>query len=242
MQGTGPVGTHALGAPRVPAGVQLPARTEQVRTILLACGIISSLLYAGTDIFAALSYEGYSYSSQTVSELIAIGAPTRAVVASLMLIYGLLIFAFAAGVWRSTGENHALRFVGAGLIGKEVLGSIVTLFFPIHMRGIEGTLSDTMHGLLTLAGSLCYLLAMGFGAAALGKRFRLYSIVTILILVAFGVLAGLEIPRIAANMATPWLGIWERINIFAAMLWIAVLAVALLRRSGALRPHERRAS
>jgi hypothetical protein len=242
MQGTGPVGTHALAAARVPAGVQLPARTEQVRTILLVCGIISSLLYAGTDVFAALSYEGYSYTSQTVSELIAIDAPTRAVVASLMLIYGLLIFAFATGVWRSAGENHALRFVAAGLIGKEVLGSIVTLFFPIHMRGIEGTLSDTMHGLLTLAGSLCYLLAMGFGAAALGKRFRLYSIVTILILVAFGVLAGLEIPRLTANLPTPWLGVWERTNIFAAMLWVAVLAVTLLRGSGAIRRHERRIS
>jgi hypothetical protein len=159
-----------------------------------------------------------------------------------MLIYGLLIFAFAAGVWRSAGENHALRFVAVGLIGKELLGSIVTLFFPIHMRGVEGTLSDTMHGLLTLAGSLCYLVAMGFGAAAFGKRFRLYSLGTILTLVTFGVLAGQEIPRLTANLPTPWLGVWERINIFAAMLWIAVLAVALLRRSGALRPHERRAS
>ena len=236
------MGTHALAAARVPAGVQLPTRTEQVRTILLVCGIISSLLYIGTDVFAALSYEGYSYTSQTVSELIAIGAPTRPVVASLMLTYGLLIFAFAVGVWRSAGENHALRFVAAGLIGKEVLGSIVTLSFPIHMRGIEGTLSDTMHGLLTLAGSLCYLVAIGFGAAALGKRFRLYSVVTILILVVFGILAGLEIPRLTANLPTPWLGVWERTNIFAAMLWIAVLAVTLLRGSGAIRRYERQAS
>jgi hypothetical protein len=236
------MGTHALAAARVPSGVQLPTRTEQVQTILLVCGILSSLLYISTDVLAAMIYDGYSYTSQTVSELIAIGAPTRAVVASLMLIYGLLIFAFAAGVWRSAGENHALRFVAVGLIGKELLGSIVTLFFPIHMRGVEGTLSDTMHGLLTLAGSLCYLVAMGFGAAAFGKRFRLYSLGTILTLVTFGVLAGQEIPRLTANLPTPWLGVWERINIFAAMLWIAVLAVALLRRSGALRPHERRAS
>jgi hypothetical protein len=236
------MGTRALASARVQPDVQLPTRTKQVPTILLVCGIVSSLFYIGTDVLAAMSYDGYSYTSQTVSELIAIGAPTRAVVASLMLIYGLLIFAFAAGVWRSAGENHALRFVAVGLIGKELLGSIVTLFFPIHMRGVEGTLSDTMHGLLTLAGSLCYLVAMGFGAAAFGKRFRLYSLGTILTLVTFGVLAGQEIPRLTANLPTLWLGVWERINIFAAMLWIAVLAVALLRRSGALRPHERRAS
>jgi hypothetical protein len=236
------MGTHALAVARVPAGVQLPARTEQVRTILLVCGILSSLLYISTDVLAAMIYNGYSYTSQTVSELIAIGAPTRPVVASLMLTYGLLIVAFAVGVWRSAGDNYALRFVAAGLVGKEVLGSIVTLFFPIHMRGIEGTLSDTMHGLLTLAGSLCYLVAIGFGAAALGKRFRLYSVLTILILVVFGILAGLEIPRLTANLPTPWLGVWERTNIFAAMLWIAVLAVTLLRGSGAIRRHERQAS
>jgi hypothetical protein len=236
------MGTHALATARVLAGVQLPARTDQVQKTLLLCGIISSLVYVTVDLLAAMSYEGYSYTSQTVSELIAIGAPTRAVVASLMVTYGLLIFAFAAGVWRSAGENHALRFVAAGLIGKEVLGSIVTLFFPIHMRGIEGTFSDTMHGLLTLVGSVCYLVAMGFGAAAFGKRFRLYSLATILILVTFGVLAGQEIPRLTANLPTPWLGVWERINIFAAMLWIAVLAIALLRRSGAFRLDGRQAS
>jgi hypothetical protein len=236
------MGTHALATAHVLAGVQLPARTEQVRKTLLLCGIISSLVYVTVDLLAAMSYEGYSYTSQTVSELIAIGAPTRAVVASLMVTYGLLIFAFAAGVWRSAGENHALRFVAAGLIGKEVLGSIVTVFFPIHMRGIEGTFSDTMHGLLTLVGSVCYLVAMGFGAAAFGKRFRLYSLGTMLILVTFGVLAGQEIPRLTANLPTPWLGVWERINIFAAMLWIAVLAIALLRRSGAFRLDGRQAS
>jgi hypothetical protein len=235
------MGTRALASARVQPDVQLPTRTKQLRTILLACGILSSLLYIVMDILAAMIYDGYSYTSQTVSELIAIGAPTRPVVASLMLTYGLLIFAFAAGVWRSAGDNHALRFVAIGLIGKEVLGSIVTVFFPIHMRGVEGTLSDTVHGLLTLAGSLFYLVAMGFGAAAFGKRFRVYSVGTILMLVVFGVLAGMEIPRLTANLPTPWLGIWERINIFAAMLWIAVLAIVLLRLPGSdAMPGRRR--
>jgi hypothetical membrane protein len=223
------MGTHALAAARVQSEPELSTSTEQVQRILLVCGILSSLLYVGTDILVVTIYDGYSYTSQTVSELIAIGAPTRPLVASLMLTYGVLVIAFALGVWRSAGEKRALRLVAIGLIGKEVLGSIVTLFFPIHMRGVEGTLSDTMHGILTLVGSLFYLLAMGFGATAFGKPFRLYSIATILILVVFGVLAGLEIPRIAANLPTPWLGVWERINIFAAMLWIAVLALVLLR-------------
>jgi hypothetical protein len=36
-------------------------------------------------------------------------------------------------------------------------------------------------------------------------------------------------PRIAANLPTPWVGVWERINIGAFLLWVVVLAVALLR-------------
>jgi len=33
----------------------------------------------------------------------------------------------------------------------------------------------------------------------------------------------------AANLPTPWLGVTERISIFGYMLWIAVLAIVLLR-------------
>jgi uncharacterized membrane protein len=70
--------------------------------------------------------------------------------------------------------------------------------------------------------------AIGFGAAAFGKRFRFYSIATVVILVAFGALTGLDGPRIAANLPTPWVGVWERINIGVFLLWVVVLAVALL--------------
>ena len=93
----------------------------------------------------------------------------------------------------------------------------------------EGSLTDAWHGILTFGGALCYLLAMGFGATAFGKRFRLYSIATMLILVVFGVLTGLDQPQLEANLPTPWMGLWERIDIFATMLWIVVLAIALLR-------------
>jgi hypothetical protein len=73
------------------------------------------------------------------------------------------------------------------------------------------------------------LLAIGFGAAAFGKRFRLYSIATIVLLVVFGALTGSEAPRIAANLSTPWVGGWERINIGVFLLWVVALAIALLR-------------
>lgn len=135
---------------------------------------------------------------------------------------------FGVGVWLSAGQNRALRFVGGFLIGKEVLGFMGTLFAPIHLCGVETTLTGSMHTVIRDVGVLLILLAIGFGAAALGKRFRLYSIATLLVLLVFGTLAGLEAPRMVANLPTPWLGVWERINVFGYMLWVVVLAIALL--------------
>lgn len=37
-------------------------------------------------------------------------------------------------------------------------------------------------------------------------------------------------PRLAANLPTPGMGLLERIDLGAYLLWVAVLAVALLRR------------
>jgi hypothetical protein len=200
-----------------------------VQKFLLICGILSSLLYVASVELAAFRWEDYSPRSQTVSELIAINAPTRPIVVPLFIIYSLLVFAFALGVWQSASRNRALSLVAIGLIGKEVLGLIVTIFYPMHLRGIEVTLTDTMHGTLTLVGVLFILLAIGFGSTANGKWFRTYSIGTIFILILFGVLAGMAASRFEANLPTPWVGIYERINVYVYMLWVAVLAVILLR-------------
>ncbi|QIN84552.1 DUF998 domain-containing protein [Rubrobacter tropicus] len=200
-----------------------------VRKVLLVCGIVSSLLYVATVVLSPMRWESYSSTSQTVSELIAIGAPTRTLVVPLFAAYSVLVITFGLGVWGSAGRKRALRFAAVGMVGKEVLGLMVTLFFPMHLRGVEATLTDTMHGVLTFAGVLFMLLALGFGAAAFGKRFRLYSIATILMLVVGGTLTGLDAPQLAANLPTPWMGVWERVNIYAYMLWVVVLAIALLR-------------
>lgn len=111
-----------------------------------------------------------------------------------------------------------------------VCGIVSSLpFAPMHLRGEGFTLTDTMHIVLAAATVLLMLLAIGFGTAAFGKRFRLYSIVTLVILVAFGALTFLDGPRISANLPTPWVGVWERINIGVFLLWVVVLATALSR-------------
>ena len=59
--------------------------TARIRRLLLICGILASLLWIGTDIVAGVLWEGYSFVDQAVSELSAIGAPTRPLVVPLLL-------------------------------------------------------------------------------------------------------------------------------------------------------------
>ena len=55
-----------------------PVREPRVvPRLLLTCGILSSLLYVAMNVYFPMQWDGYSSASQTVSELSAVGAPTR---------------------------------------------------------------------------------------------------------------------------------------------------------------------
>lgn len=201
-----------------------------LQKFLLFCGILSSLLYIVANIVCAMIYEGYSAVSQTVSELSAIDAPTRPLWVKLVTIYSFLMIAFGLGVWQSAAGNRRLRIVGGLFIANAIIG-----FFwpPMHQREVlaagGGTLTDTLHIVFTFVTVPLMMLAIGFGATAFGKRFRLYSIATLVILVIAGIFTGIDGPKISEDLPTPWVGVWERINIGVYMLWVAVLAIFLLR-------------
>jgi len=192
---------------------------------LLICGILSSLLYVLMNIFVPLLFDGYNIPSQTVSELSAINAPTRTLWVFLAIVYILLFAAFGWGVWKSANGNRSLRIV-ATLI---MVYAIINVYWPpMHLRGNEPTLTDTLHIVWAMVTITMMMLIMGFGAAALGKPFRLYTIATFIVFLTFGVLIGIEAPGIPKNLPTPRIGIWERFNIGAYMLWVIMFAIALL--------------
>ena len=202
--------------------------------ILLICGILAALVQVGTDILAGNLYPGYSFTSQAVSELFAIGAPTSGLVVPLFTVYSVLLAAFALGVWMSSaaaaaGRNRIRRVMALMLGGLAVSGLMLWPFFPMHMRVEEATFTDTMHLAITGAGVIFALMAVGFGAAALGKVFRWYSIGTILILVVPGIFAFMYASQVFTNQPTPWLGLLERISQYGNALWLAGLAIVRLR-------------
>lgn len=209
-----------------------------IRKALLTGGILSSLLYVCTDILAAMQWEGYSYTSQAFSELLAVGAPTRSFVLSLSAVYNVLVIAFGLCIWTTDSKKRSLRVTGILLVIYALVGIVTPLFFPAPLRGTEATIANIMHLPLTGLEVLCILLSLVFGAAAHGKGFRLYSIATILMVLLFGAWAGSAVSKISAEQATPFLGIIERTMIYGYMLWVMVLAAIRLRAEngqGAIR-------
>jgi len=200
-----------------------------VRKVLLVGGVLSSLLYViGIDVIAALAYRDYhNYVDQMVSELFAVGAPTRTLMVWLSIPYIVLVFALAVGVWVSAGRKRATYFTAAALVGYGAVSTAGLLLFPMDVRGTVDSQRDTLHIFATILMSIFIVAMMAFGAFVHGMRFRIYSLATIATVIVFGAWAGI----LARPMPgpPPWLGLAERVNIYATMLWVAVLAVSYLR-------------
>ena len=220
----------------------MPFRPSTVRDAWLVCGVLSSLLYVAMNIVVPTEWPGYDQASQVVSELSAVGAPSRPLWVVLGIGYTLLVTAFGWGVRMAGADNRRLRVAGTLIVVYGALG-VVWPFAPMHLREALATggsdFRDTLHIAFGVATEIIYLLALGFAGAALGRAFRSYSIATLVVLLAFGVLTFREAPRLSSNQPTPLIGVWERINIAVFLLWVIVLALALLRRG---HPSRRRAA
>jgi len=201
------------------------------RKALLLCGILAAVQYAAMNALVPRLWPRFSVFSQTISELSAIDAPTRMLWVWLAVVYSVLLMAFGYGVWVCGRRIRPLRIAGALI----VTDGLFCLFWPpMHQRPVlaagGATLTDTLHIAWTMVSGVLMMLSIGFAAAAFGRRFRAFAVVTIVLLVAFGAVTGTYAGSVQANLPTPWLGVWERIDAGLLMLWLIVLAVALLRR------------
>lgn len=201
------------------------------RKLLLSCGIISMLWYVFMNIIVPAQYPGYSSASQTVSELSAIDAPSRQFWFMLGIIYSLLFLAYGCGLWLSAKDTRKMRVVAVIIMVDAAIG-----FFwpPMHRREViaagGGTTTDILHLVWAFIHLTLMLGMIGFGAAIFGKTFRFFSAVIVLIFFIFGILTTKDSFDMQANLPTPYLGVWERINIGAYMLWVIVFTILIIKR------------
>lgn len=211
-----------------------------VCTALLTCGVLAAVMYVVADILAGVRTPGYSFVEQTISELAAVGAPTRGLGVALWEAHNALLAAFAVGLWM-VARRPGLRVTAALLLAVAAIGAVSTVMFPMNPRGAARGVSDIGHVTSITANAFLIMTAMGFAAAALGRRFGLYALATIAVMLALGTWSMSEAGHVAAGLPTPWTGIRERVSVYAYLLWLAVLASTLLRRQravsvGRLRP------
>jgi hypothetical protein len=205
------------------------------RKLLLLCGLASSVVYLAMDILGSLRWDGYSYIDQTISELGALGAPSRPLAVVLAIIYDVLLIAFAVGVARSSERTRFVRIGAAALAGIGVIG-FISAFFPIQMRGAgQWTINESMHVALTSATVVLIVASMAFSSKVAGHRFFAYSMISIAVTFVFGALGGWMGRGIGENLPTPWVGVIERISVFAFLAWVAVLAAMLMHAPPARR-------
>jgi hypothetical protein len=197
------------------------------RSALLCCGLLAAPVYLGADLLAAARYPAYHrFASQAISELSAVGAPSKPLVDPFLTAFALLLGGFGIGVRAAAGQNRRLRLMGGLLVA---IGILCLLWPPMYLRGTGGFSRDLPH--------------MGFGAAVFGlvtgvvvlgsslggRRFQVYSRGTLAVIGVAGALGAFEAIRLELGQATPWIGISERIGVGAALLWVAALALRLLQ-------------
>lgn len=210
-----------------------PARSPSHRRQpwLLACGVFALPVYLAADFLGGLRYPGYSFTSQIVSELMARGAPSEHFVDPIFLAFGAVVLAFGVGVLReATRDDRAIRIVGALLVAYAIIGFTGPTLFEMSPRGTAAGSGDLPHIVLTVTLVALTVAMLGFGAFALGRRFRLYSLVTLLTMIGLGAATSVYGARVAAGEATPGFGVVERVLIYSSLVWVAVLAIGLLRR------------
>jgi hypothetical protein len=201
-----------------------------ITRLLLLCGILAAPLFILTDAIAAtFVYPGYDYSAQQVSELSAIGAPSRDFWMLMGYPYNLLTLGFAAGVWLTAGRRVSLKAAAALIVLFAVNSFAWGWVAPMHMRGTQFTETDSLHIAFAVSAVVLMVGFIGAGAFALGRGFRIYSAITIVAMLAAGGVVSTQIAAIAANQPTPWMGLVERISVYSPMIWMMVLAMVLLR-------------
>lgn len=207
----------------------------KVHEALLACGILYALLHPiVNDVIAAAMYEGYSRTSQAVSELSAVGAPPRGFLAALSPLFVLLLIAFGVGIWRSALGRRSIRITGALVVAHGVM-SLSWLLAPMSDRDViaagGATSADTMHLVLAAGTGLFVAAYVATFAIGSGWTIRLYSVLTLATALVLGRLSA-QVGQVEAGDPTPYMGLLERIGIGAWLLWLAVVGVVLLRRIG----------
>lgn len=188
-------------------------------------GLIAILIY---DVIGSIIIEGYSQIIHAVSDLTQVGAENIFLLSSIFLVAGLMLVVFAIELARPYKfEHNKLLFLGSIILSSLGLLLLVIIFPMVPFKGgatFPGEIPVILAGLnIVILIMVIPLMGICLYIEKKWNSFRLYSIVTVLIMGTFGSLTSLLMMN---NIEL--LGLFKRITIYVYQFWIFILAVLLI--------------
>jgi uncharacterized protein DUF998 len=190
--------------------------TQLSRAVLIAV-LIAAILFIATDLLGLARWKGYDYIHQSISDLTAIGSPTRSWAVPLTLGHNLALLIAGVAILLLPGRNLPLR-ITASLLIVTAIAWLGAQLFPNQVGESPAPSSPLV--VLGATAVVASVLMIAFGAAAFSGWFRIVSI---------GVLAAFAVLTILGFMqGAPRVGLQERVLSYVTLGWMVLLGVAAL--------------
>ena len=189
-------------------------------------GVVSFLSYTAAVVFAPLTYPGYVWTQQAVSDLSAANAPSRMLWNQLSSLYNLcgivsimMVCVFVQGKLNKTLRLGVYLFAAMNWVSAAGYAS-----FPLTESGYAGAFQDVMHMVVTAGVVGLSILSLVFFIIG-GLRKKAYVSLGVLAAVALSIMfAG----PVGIGLAPKSLfGVFERFSVFAATGFNAILGIYL---------------
>ena len=197
-----------------------------INTVPALVGIVGPIVVIVGDIAASLSTPGYSPIRDSISSLAL--TPTGWLQSIGFLAMGLMLEILIAGLFFNIHRGRGFH-VGIGLLA--LCGFVLMLIATFHMDapGAPRTTDGIIHTIASYGLGLLFPIAILSLAPSL-KSTTNWKNIFIYTLVA-GILAFALIIGAFFTDQTGWFGLYERIIVANAIIWVEVVAVHLLRQS-----------
>jgi hypothetical membrane protein len=195
-------------------------------------GIIGPIIYILVVIIGGALRSDYSFLYNTISELTSANAPNLILMSILFGIYNISILIFGIGAYLDNEIDNSRKYKAATLM-LSIVGflGILLLFFPQDLRNAAVTFQGTMHiviagitSLFTLISVL--LVGINFRKVKEMKNFAVYSFISFAVILVSGGAAAISV-----GSNSTYGGLFERITIFAFMIWVLVFSYMIMKKS-----------
>jgi len=200
-------------------------------TVISLFGIVAPLFYIIPTIVGGLLRPGYSHLSNSVSDLLASGAPNRIYLMIPFTVYPIFLSVFGFGLFailrsKPPPLNSQTGLIGFILIGASmgILGILTMTIFPQDPHGTPMTTPGLMHLILVgvqAISAMAAILLIGFWFRSNGfSGYFIYSIISFVVLLITGIIS-----IIGVTQGSQFIGLFERLNVGAIVQWLVVIGI-----------------